>query len=186
VKDAREFFAYAKANPGKVNYGSFGTGSISHIWMELLSQRAGVRLTHVPYKGAAPALQDLAGGQVAAMLVDYGAARGFISAGKINALAVTTRQPHPRLPGTPTLESLGIKDYDIYGWVGAVMPAGTPRPIVDRVHDEMVKAAPEVTPQYSELGINYATSTPEQFAALIRSDMDRWAPVIKALNIQLD
>ena len=186
VNDARELFAYARANPGKVNYASFGPGSISHVWTELLAQRADIKLTHVPYKGAAPGLQDLAGGQVAMMLVDYGAARGFVTQGKIKPLAVTTRVAHPRLPGVPTMESVGVKDYDIYGWVGMMAPAGTPRAVVARLHDELEKAAPEVSKQFTDLGIGFETRTPEQFAEMIRQDLERWGPVMKALNIQLD
>ena len=121
-----------------------------------------------------------------ARLVDYGAARGFITSGKLQALAATTRAPHPRLPNIPTLESIGVKDYDIYGWVALFAPMGTPRPIIDRLNAEIVKAAPEVGAQFTDLGIGFVTTTPEELGAMVKSDLERWGPVIRQLNLNLD
>lgn len=181
-----EFLAYARANPGKVTFASSGSGTILHVWAELLAQRAGLQLFHVPYKGAAPALQDLAGGQVDMIIIDYAASRGFLTSGKIRPLAVTTKEPHPKLPGIPTLEASGIKDYDVFGWVGLLSPAGTPRTIVNRIRNELLKAVPELSGQYAELGIMLTTSTPEEFEQTIRRDLERSGPLMKTLNIQVD
>ena len=167
-------------------YGSFGAGSVSHIFMELLKQRTGADVVHVPYKGAAPALQDLVAGQVAMMIVDYGASRGFITSEKIRPIITTTREAHARLPTLPTAEAAGVRDYNVYGWVGLLAPAGTPMPVVNRLREEVVKAVPELTKQYADLGIAFETRTPEQFSELIRQDLDRWGPVMKSMNLQLD
>jgi tripartite-type tricarboxylate transporter receptor subunit TctC len=186
ANDIKEFLSYARANPGKVMYASSGVGTILHVWAELLAQRAGLQLFHVPYKGAALGLQDLAGGQVDMIIIDYAAARGFLTSGKIRPLAVTTKEPHPKLPGIPPMEASGIKDYDVFGWVGLLSPAGTPRPIVNRIRNELLKAVPEYSAQYADLGIMLTTSTPEEFEQLIRRDLERAGPLIKALNIQVD
>ena len=186
VNTVAEFLAHARANPGKVSYASSGNGTILHVWAELLAQRAGLSLFHVPYKGAAPALQDLAGGQVDMIIIDYAASRGFLASGKIRPLAVTTRIPHPKLPGVPTLEASGVRDYDVSGWVGLLSPAGTPRPVVNRIRDELMKVVPELSGQYADLGIMLTTSTPEEFAQTIRRDLELAGPLIKSLNIQLD
>ena len=188
VNNISEFLAYSRANPGKVSFASFGAGSTAHVWAELLAKRAGLQMLHVPYKGAAPALQDLAGGQVDMMINAYAGMGGFFTSGKIRPLAVTTKEPHPKLPGIPSLEASGINDFDVFGWIGLLSPAGTPRPIVNRVRNELLQAVaiPELSGQFAELGVLLTTNTPEEFEQLIKRDMDRSGPLMKTLNIQVD
>jgi tripartite-type tricarboxylate transporter receptor subunit TctC len=184
--DINQFFSYVRANPGKVTYASNGVGGIMHIWTELLARTAGLTMLHVPYRGTAPALQDLVGGRVDVFLNTYSSVGPFIESGQVRPLAVTMTEPHPKLPGIPTLAASGVKDFDVFGWIGIVAPVGTPRPIVDRIREEMIKALPELRLQFADLGSTLTSSTPEEFSELIKRDLDRWGPVMKELNIQFD
>jgi tripartite-type tricarboxylate transporter receptor subunit TctC len=189
VADLQEFIRYAKANPGKLDYGSFGIGSISQIVAEDFMQRAGIKMTHVPYKGAAPALQDLIGGQIAAMFVDYSTARGFITDGSLRALAVSTKERHPALPAVPTLAESGIENFDAFSWIGSMVPAGTPADIVTRLNTEIVKvvASPAVQKSFEEYGVLPMTDTPEQYAQFVRQEVTRWNSVVtKIPGLKLD
>jgi tripartite-type tricarboxylate transporter receptor subunit TctC len=184
--DIGQFIAHARANPGKVTYASSGSGTVMHIWSELLARSAGLTMVHVPYKGTGPALQDLVGGQVDMFLNTYSTAAPLIAGGKIRALAVTMKEQHPKLPGVPTLAASGVKDYDVYGWIGLLSPAGTPRPVVNRFNAELARVIPELRPKYADLGTILTTSTPEEFSDLIRKDLERWGPIMKDLKVQFD
>jgi tripartite-type tricarboxylate transporter receptor subunit TctC len=186
VSDIGQFFAYVRANPGKVTYASSGNGTLMHIWSEMLARSMGLQMLHVPYKGSGQAVQDLVGGQVDMFLNTYSTAAPLITAGKIRALAVTMKERHPDLAAVPTLAESGAKDFDAFGWIGVLSPAGTPRPIVNRIHGEMVKAMPELRTQYASFGTIFTTTTPEEFSALIKRDLDRWGPIMKELNVRFD
>ena len=183
-----DVIARAKTTPGTINYASFGAGSIAHSIAELFSQSAGIKLVHVPYKGAAPAVQDLVGGQVAMMFVDYGAAKGQIAAGRVRPLAVSTKERHPALPAIPALGEAGIGPFDSFSWIGSMVPAGTPKEIVARLNREIVQAvaSADVQKHFADHGVLPMTNTPEQHTAFIRQEMDKWGGVIRTLGLSLD
>src|SRR2546423_8407224 len=140
VKSVAELIAYAKANPGKLHFGSGGVGSTPHLASEMLKTMAGIQATHVPYKGGGPALADLVGGQIQFMLENIPSTLPYVKAGKLRALAITDLRRSQVLPDLPTLDESGLKGYQIVGWNGLFLPAGTPPAIVDKLHTEVVKA----------------------------------------------
>jgi tripartite-type tricarboxylate transporter receptor subunit TctC len=188
VKDVREFIAYAKAHPNQLNFGSGSTGSAGHLAGELFKRMAGVEMTHVPYKGAAPAMQDLMAGQVQLMFDNLASALGPIKGGKVRALAVTTAKRTPLAPDLPTIAESGLPGFDINTWFGVFVPAKTPKAIVERLHDEFVKAlaSPDVRSKMLALGAEPVGNTPEQFAAYIRSEAQKYAKVVKASGAKVD
>jgi tripartite-type tricarboxylate transporter receptor subunit TctC len=142
----------------------------------------------VPYKGAAPAVQDLVGGQVAAMFVDYGAAKGHIAAGTLLPLAVSTKERHPALPSVPTVAESGLENFEAFSWIGSMVPAGTPKDIVTRLNMEIVKAvaSPELQKQFSDYGVLPMTNSPEQHTQFVRQEIERWNGIVKTLGLTLD
>ena len=188
VHNVREFIDYAKANPGKLNFGSGSTGSAGHLAGELFKSLAGVQMTHVPYKGAAPAMNDLIGGQIQLMFDNLASSLGQIKAGKVRALAVTTAKRSELAPDLPTIAESGLPGFDINTWFGLFVPAGTPKAIVDRLHDEFVTALnlPEVRGKMLALGAEPVGSTPDQFAAYIRSEAAKYAKLVKASGARVD
>lgn len=188
AKDAKDFVAKAKARPGSVSYGSAGAGSPHHLAMEMLKVSAGLHMVHIPYRGAAPALQDLAGGQVAAMMVDYAAGAAFLKAGKIRPLAVAHATRLPQLPDVPTFAELGLKDVEAAALVGVVVPAGTPAAVVSTPHRQIAAAIaqPATRQRLIEFGIEPVANTPQQFTELIRSEVARWHKIIRTQGISLD
>ena len=188
AKNVREFIAYAKANPGKLNFGSGSTGSAGHLAGELFKTMAGVDMTHVPYKGAGPAMQDLVAGQIQLMFDNLASSLGQIRAGKVRALAVTTAKRTSLAPDLPTIAESGLPGFDINTWFGVFVPAKTPQPIVDRLHAEFTRALamPDVRQKMVDLGAEPVGSTPAEFAALIRSEKDKYARVIKASGAKVD
>jgi tripartite-type tricarboxylate transporter receptor subunit TctC len=186
--NVREFIAYAKANPGRLNFGSGSTGSAGHLAGELFKTMAGVDMTHVPYKGAAPAMQDLIGGQIQVMFDNLASALGQVRAGKIKALAVTTAKRTALAPDLPTIAEAGLPGFDISTWFGIFVPAGTPPEIVERLNSEFVKAlgAPDVREKVLNLGAEPVGDRPAEFAAYIRSEADKYARVIKASGAKAD
>ena len=187
-KNVREFIAYAKANPGKLNFGSGSTGSAGHLAGELFKTMAGVDMTHVPYKGAGPAMQDLVAGQIQLMFDNLASSLGQIRAGKVRALAVTTAKRTSLAPDLPTIAESGLPGFDINTWFGVFVPAKTPQPIVDRLHAEFTRALamPDVRQKMVDLGAEPVGSTPAEFAAYIRSEKDKYARVIKASGAKVD
>jgi tripartite-type tricarboxylate transporter receptor subunit TctC len=185
--NVQQLIAYAKANPGKLSYGSAGTGTSQHLAGELFKQLTGVEMTHVPYKGAGPAVTDLIGGQIPLMFADISASLGHIRAGKLRALGVTTRERTPLLD-VPTVIEQGVADFDVNAWFGLMAPAGTPRDIVTRLSTESAKALnlPATRERLQSLGLNPAPNTPEEFAQFIRGELERWAKVAKAVNIRAE
>ena len=188
ASNVREFIAYAKANPGKLNFGSGSTGSAGHLAGELFKTMAGIDMTHVPYKGAAPAMNDLIGGQIQLMFDNLASSLAQVRAGKVKALAVTTAKRSALAPELPTIAESGLPGFDINTWFGIFVPAGTPREVVERLHAEFTKAlaAPDIREKMLNLGAEPVGSTPEEFAAYIRSEADKYARVIKASGARAD
>ena len=188
ASNVREFIAYAKANPGKLNFGSGSTGSAGHLAGELFKAQAGVDMTHVPYKGAAPALQDLVAGQIHLMFDNLASALGQVRAGKVKGLAVTTAKRTPLAPDLPTVAESGLPGFDISTWFGVFVPAGTPRDVVERLHAEFTKAlaAPDVRERIVSLGAEPVGNRPEEFGAYIQREAEKYARVIKASGARAD
>jgi tripartite-type tricarboxylate transporter receptor subunit TctC len=188
VHDVREFIAYAKANPGKLNFGSGSTGSAGHLAGELFKSMAGVEMTHIPYKGAAPAMNDLISGQIQLMFDNLASSLTQVKAGKIRALAVTTAQRSALAPELPTIAESGLPGFDINTWFGVFVPAGTPLEAVDVLHDEFVRALaePDIREKMLAIGAEPVGNTPAQFATYIRSESEKYARIIKASGAKAD
>ena len=188
VKDAKDFIARAKAAPGRISYGSAGAGSPHHLAMELLKVNAGLHMVHIPYRGAAPALTDLAGGQVQAMMVDVAAGAGFLKGGKIRALAVANNTRLSQLPDVPTFAELGFKGVEAAAQVGVVAPAGTPAETVLGLQKQIaaVIQQPAIKQKLIDFGIEPIASTPQQYTELNRVEVQRWHKLIHDQKISLD
>ncbi|HEX5130183.1 MAG TPA: tripartite tricarboxylate transporter substrate binding protein [Usitatibacter sp.] len=188
AKDVKEFIAYAKANPGKLSFGSGSIGSAGHLAGELFKATAGVDMVHVPYKGAAPAMQDLIGGQVQLMFDNLASSLAQVKAGKIRALAVTTAKRTPLAPELPTIAESGVPGFDISTWFGIFAPAGTPKPALERLHAEFAKALadPGIREKMNRMGAEPVGNTPEEFAAFIRTEADKYAKLIRASGAKVD
>ena len=188
ASSVKEFIAYAKANPGKLNFGSGSTGSAGHLAGELFKTMAGIDMTHVPYKGAAPAMQDLIGGQIQLMFDNLASSLAQVRAGKVKALAVTTAKRSALAPELPTIAESGLPGFDINTWFGIFVPAATPRETVERLHAEFTRAlaAADVRERMLNLGAEPVGSTPGEFAAYIRSEAAKYARVIKASGARAD
>jgi tripartite-type tricarboxylate transporter receptor subunit TctC len=182
-----ELIALAKANPGKLNFASSGYGAAAHLAGELFKAEAHIDIVHVPYKGAAPALQDVIAGQDQMMFATIASAIGHINAGLVRALAVTELKRVAILPDIPTIDELGLRGFDATTWHGLVAPAGTPKDIVDTLHDATIKALnnAEVRQSLTALGVEVGGDTPAEFAAYIKSEIPKWAAVIKASGATL-
>jgi tripartite-type tricarboxylate transporter receptor subunit TctC len=188
ARDVREFIAYAKANPGKLNFGSGSTGSAGHLAGELFKTMAGVDMAHVPYKGAGPAMQDLIGGRIQLMFDNLASSLAQMRAGKVRALAVTTAKRTSLAPELPTIAESGLPGFDVSTWFGVFAPAKTPQPVVDRLYTEFTRALamPEVREKMVNLGAEPVGSRPAEFAAYIRSEAEKYARVIKASGAKAD
>ncbi len=188
AKSAKDFLAKAKAAPGKISYGSAGAGSPHHLAMELLKVNSGLHMVHIPYRGAAPALTDLAGGQVNAMMVDLAAGAGFIKGGKVRPLAVANPTRLPQLPDVPTFAELGFKGVEASAQVGIVAPANTPADTVAALQKQVATAIqqPAIRQKLIDFGIEPVGSTPQQYVELIRTEVQRWHQLIREQKISLD
>ena len=188
VKSVAELIAYAKANPGKLSYSSSGTGGGTHLAGELFNSLADTKMQHIPYKGSAPAMQDLVGGQVQLMFADGPSALPFIKAGKIKALGVGNPEPSKFFPDVPTIAAAGLPGYEAYSWTGVVAPAGTPADIVTRVNADMVRALsdPKTVAALMAAGAEPAPGTPEEFKAFLANELKKWSATIKSANIVAD
>jgi tripartite-type tricarboxylate transporter receptor subunit TctC len=177
-----EFIAYAKKNPGKLSYASVSIGSASHLTMEMLKSAAGIDLTHVPYKGSAPAVTDLLAGQVQAAMLVPGNVVPHLKTGKLKVIATTGRKRFSGAPQYPTLIESGFDDFEATAWIGFLAPARTPRNIIDTYNRELVRILqiPEVRQRLTDIHFEIVAGTPEQFAEYIRWETPRWAKVIKA------
>ena len=182
VKSVKELIALAKSRPGQLDYASSGSGSSSHLAAELFDSMAGVRMTHIPYKGGGPAVVALVGGQVSVGFATTPSVIAHIKSGKIRGLAVTTAQRSPSTPDLPTMSEAGVSGYEAGTWYGLLVPTGTSRDIVMRLHDESIKLLkqPDVKERLDTAGFELIGNSPEQFATFIRSEIAKWAKVIKA------
>jgi tripartite-type tricarboxylate transporter receptor subunit TctC len=184
----KEFIAYAKANPGKLNFASQGNGSLSHVGTALLEQTTGTLMTHVPYKGSGPAIQDVLAGQVQVFMTTPPSVLQHVQAGKLKAYAVTGKTRHPGLPNVPTTAEAGLPGFELEAWVGLFAPAGTP-PAVIQTLTEKVQAAlatPEAKTAAERAGIELRYLGPDALAALVQRETTYWGQVIKSRNIQAD
>ena len=184
-----EFLAYAKANPGKLDYGTPGNGTPMHLAMEMFKRQAGIDLVHVPYRGVAPALTDLVSGQIKVMFLGYGTPRAQIEAGTVKPIATTGNKRNPRLPSLPTFAEIGFPKLEVTSWFSIAAPAGTPEPVLRRLNAEIVKIVnqPEVNARLrNTLDLEPIAGPPENLARAIASDVTKWAAVIRAANIKAD
>jgi len=188
VNSVQELIAYAKANPGKLNFASSGSGTSIHLSGELFKVMAGVQMTHVPYKGSAPALSDLLGGQVQLMFDNLPPSLPQIKAGKLRALAVTSSTRAPALPDVPTVAEAGLPGFEASSWFGVLAPAGTPPAIVAKLNAEIAKwlTTPEAKEKLANVGANIAGGTPEDFARHIQAETAKWAKVVKESGAKVD
>ena len=185
-----EFLAYARANPGKLTFASAGTGNVTHLTGELFASVAGVKMTHVPYKGSAPALNDLLGGHVSLFFNPLPSARGYLqaSADKVTPLAVTTLRRSSHLPDVPSLDELGVRGFDVKSWYGLCAPGGTPKDIVQKLNAEVGRALagtgfPE---RLKALGTDPAPTTVGEFTQMIRAETAQWAKIIREQGVKVD
>lgn len=187
VKSVKELIALAKAKPGTIYFASSGSGSTAHLSSELFNTMAGVKMVHVPYKGAGPALTDLVGGQVQTMFTGISSTLPYVRAGKLKALGVSSEKRLPILPDVPAVAE-DLPGYEVTTWYGLFAPAGTPSAAVDRLHGTLVKviATPDAEHRLSALGADAHTNTPREFAAAIVQERAKWARIIKASGARAD
>ena len=187
-KTVPELIAYAKANPGKVNFGSSGSGSSIHLSGELFKSMAKVDMVHIPYKGSAPAVNDLLGNQIAIMFDNMPSAIQHVRAGKLRPIAVTTAKRSPELPDVPTIAESGVPGYEATSWFGLFAVAGTPAPIVTQLNKALVKVLnnPDVKAKIVAQGGEVVAETPEQFAAFIKAETAKWGKVVKESGASVD
>lgn len=188
IKNLKEFIQYAKDNPSKMNYGSAGLGTLTHLSMEQLKQQAGFESTHVPYRGIAPAFTDILGGQTISMMPGLAAALPHIKSGKVRPIAVTGPKRHALIPDVPTFKELGFEGFEGVQWYGVAGPANLPPAIITLLNNEINNAiqSPELKERLSSEAIQPMPMSPEQFGQYIKDDIARWSKIAKARNIQLD
>lgn len=188
AKSVKELVDYAKANPGKLAFASSGSGTSIHMAGELFKLQAGVDVLHVPYKGSAPALTDLIGGQVQFDFDNMPSAWPHVQSGKLRALAVTTLERSPTAPDLPTMAESGFPDFNVSSWFGLTAPAKTPPEVVRILNAAMVKAqdSPDVQNTFKQLGATGSKMTQPEFAAFVKSEVEKWAPVVKASGATVD
>lgn len=188
ANNLKDFIAYTKAHPGKLNYASQGIGSLSHVGTELFQVTTGVEMTHVPYKGSGAAISDVLGGQVQVFMTTPPSVMQHVQAGKLKAYAVTGKSRHPGLPGVPTTAEAGLPGFEVEAWVGLFAPAGTPAAVIQKL-TENVKAAlatPEARGVAEKTGVEIRYMDPAALGALVTRETDYWAGIIKAKNIKAD
>ena len=188
ARNVKELVALAKAQPGKLAFGSAGTGGILHLALELLNVQAGTQITHVPYKGAGPAVVDVIAGQVSGMFVHLPVISPYIKAGKVRALAVCSTKRSVYFPDVPTTAEGGYPGVQLSNQYSLLAPAKTPRNIVMKLHDAVAKtmATPDVREKFTSIGADPLIMSPEEFTEFIRKDIDKWAKVAKAANLKMD
>jgi tripartite-type tricarboxylate transporter receptor subunit TctC len=188
IANVRELIAYAKANPGKLHFGSSGIGAASHLSGELFKAQAGIDMVHVPYKGTGQALTDLLGGQIELMFAPTQTVIPQIKSGRLRAIAVTGDRPLEALPGLPTVTSSGLPGYTAQGWFGLLAPKGTPAAVIARLHDDVDKvlAMPEVRNDLIAKGAEPGSGSPAEFGSFIRAEQDKWARLVKDAGIVLE
>lgn len=188
AKSLPEFLALAKNNPGKYNYGNYGNGTSSHLHGEQLKIKAGVDLAAIPYKGAAPLINDVLGGQLTSAFIDVSSANPHLKSDRFRILAITGTQRHPAVPDVPTFAELGYSGFESNGWFGAFVAAGTPKPIVDKLSAEIrrIVRSPELNSRLTAMGLRPVGSTPDELAGVIARDMPMWTRIVKDARISID
>ena len=188
ASNVRELIALAKAKPGAINFASSGNGQSTHLSGELFNSMAGVKMTHIPYKGSSPALTDVMGGQASVMFDTMLSAMPFVKSGKLKALAVTSATRSPVAPDLPTVAESGLRGYETIAWNGVLAPAGTPKEAIAKLSAELKRAleTPEVKEKFAAQGFAAAWSTPEAFATFLQTEVDKWSPVVKASGATID
>jgi tripartite-type tricarboxylate transporter receptor subunit TctC len=183
-----ELIKLAQAQPGKITYGSAGSGSGSHLAGALFANMAGVTMQHVPYKGVAQAVTDLIGGQIDLSFSVYSVVDPHIRAGKLKALAVTSAKRSPYAPNLPTVAEAGLKGFDVFSWFGVLVPARTPPAVVAAIHEQIARAAraPDLKDKFAAQGLDLVGNTPDEFAEFLRQDFAVWDKVIKSANIKVE
>jgi tripartite-type tricarboxylate transporter receptor subunit TctC len=186
--DVKGLIAYAKANPGKLNYASTGNGTSNHLSFELFKSMTGTQVTHVAYKGSAPAVTDLIAGQVQVMFDNTPNVLPHVKAGKLKALGVSSKARTPFASDIPTVDEAGVPGYDVGVWFGVLTVAGTPREIVQRLNAEMVKilSSAEIKERFGKMGVEVVAGSPDQFSQFLKSEVARWAKVIQDAGIKAD
>ncbi len=184
--DFRGFVDYARKNPGKLNYSSAGIGTLPHVTMEMLLRGMNIQVAHIPYRGAAPAMTDLLSGVVQLKMDTYATGNPQVVAGKLRALAYAARARSPLMPDVPTVAEMGLPGYEGILWIGMVAPAGTPKPVVDRLAGAVARAvgAPDLRARFATDGIDPVGNTPQEFSALIARELVQWRDLVKASNIK--
>ena len=188
ARGVKDLIALAKARPGQINYSSSGPGGAPHLGGELLKSMAGIDLAHIPYKGSGPSFTDLLGGQVSLTFDSLVQALPYIKSGKLNALAVLGSKRSALLPNTPTVAESGVPGYELTNWFGLVVPAATPRELVNRLYGDVSKALAQsdVREKLQAMGADVIASTPDQFAAFMRAETAKWAKVVRQANIRAE
>ena len=189
ARTLKEFIAFAKARPGELTYASSGNGTSPHLSGELFKSMAGIQMLHIPYKGAGPAINDLLGGHVAVAFVSFTSVVAHLKANRLRALAITSAKRSPLMPDLPTFAEAGLQGFVVYGWYGVVTPAGTPREIIDRLNTDVAAALahPDVLKTLTTFGLDPAeTNSPEAFGEFLRSEITRWAQVVKTSGAKVD
>lgn len=188
ARDLRSFVSLLKSQPGRLNYASVGPGSSNHLTAEYFKAVSGTFVTHIPYRGGGPAQQDLLGGQVEMMFLSAVLAQPHVKSGRLRALAQTGLQRAAAYPDTPTVAESGYPGFEVNSWVGLLAPAGTPRPVVDRLQAEVKKivADPAFAARLKEQGLTGIAGTPEQFAAVLRTEQDKWARLVRERQLSLE
>jgi tripartite-type tricarboxylate transporter receptor subunit TctC len=188
VKSVAELVGYARAQPGKVAFGSAGVGTSQHLAGELFKTMAGIDITHVPYRGIAAVMPDLLAGRINMVFGNITAVLPLVREGKLRALAVTSARRWASVPELPTMIEAGNKDFDSTAWFGLMAPAGTPQPVIDKIHREAVRilALPEVRQRFDAIGMAVIGNTPAEFAAVIAAETPQWAKVIKDAGVKAE
>ena len=188
AQSVKELINIAKSRPNEVVFASTGAGSNTHLALELFRDQAGIQVTHVPYKGAGPAVTDVIGGQAQAMFADLPVLTPFVKAGRLRALAVAGFERTPMFPQVPALKEVGYPRFNARQWYGVFAPAGTPREIVATLNETIRRAvaAPDLRERYAEIGADVFVSSPEEFAVFVKAEMDRWREIVKKYGIVLE
>jgi tripartite-type tricarboxylate transporter receptor subunit TctC len=188
ANNLKEFIAWAKQNPGKLNYASQGNGSVSHIGTEIFKQQTGIEMTHVPYKGSGQAIQDVLAGQVQVFITTPPSVMGHVQSGKLKALAVTGKTRHPQLPQVPTVAEAGLPGFELESWVALYVAAGTPNDVIQRLTNDVKRSLelPETKQRADAAGVEVRYLTPAETTKLLERDTANWAKAIKAGNIKFD
>lgn len=188
ANNLKEFIAYSKKNPGKISYGSSGSGSSDHLSAELFKQQTGTFGVHIPYRGGAAAQTDIMAGQIEASFQNFGTVVPYIKAGKMKALAVTSRERMPQLPNVPTVIESGLAGFEVTSWQAVAAPKGTPKEIIAKLQADIAKGfrAPDLTQRFVDQGFEIVVNTPEQASDFFKKEIERWAKVVKASGATVD